>query len=141
MKTAVIVALVIILAGGAMGNYLRFNERMPEQPPQFSLIPYQTERYYGKENRFSEASYEVLKADTTTLRQYVSADGTTYGLVVAYFSSQKYGSQIHSPKHCLPGGGWKIRSLEPFNLPLPGGGSKEINPVVIADRNEMQLMF
>lgn len=141
MKTAVIIASVIILVGGVFGNYLRFSEQMPDHPPDFSMIPYTAGDYYGEERRFAEASYEVLKADTTTLRRYVDADGTIYWLFVAYFSSQKYGSQIHSPKHCLPGGGWKIQKLEPFPFPFPDGVVREINRVTIQAPGAQQVMF
>ena len=85
---------------------------MPEQGPQFDLIPFEKQEYYGTEKRFAETSYEILKADTTTLRIY---DGPSqrFWLFLAYFNSQEYGSQIHSPKHCLPGGGWQILRHEP----------------------------
>jgi len=142
MKIAVIIATVAILLGGIFGNFLRFSERMPDHPPELGKIPYSAGNYYGDERRFAEASYEVLKADTTTLRRYVDSDGTIYWLFVAYFSSQKYGSQIHSPKQCLPGGGWKIQKLEPFTFPFPNGIKKEINRVTInAPGSSQEVMF
>ncbi len=141
MKTKVVLTIIIILVGGAFGNYLRFEEQMPDQPPDFGLVPYNTEDYLGDEQRFSDVSYDVLKADTTTLRRYVGPDGQIYWLFVAYFQSQKYGSQIHSPKHCLPGGGWKIDYLEPYMLPLPGGVTKEVNRVFVRTQDTQQLMF
>lgn len=141
MRLAVAVSLTLIVLCGLFGNYLRFNTRMPDTPPSFGDIPYAANGYLGEERRFSEASYEVLNADTTTLRLYRGPDGTPLWLFVAYFPTQKYGSQIHSPKHCLPGGGWKIEKLQPFLLILPGGLSKKINRVVIAQRQKKQLMF
>jgi EpsI family protein len=62
-------------------------------------------------------------------------------LFVAYFESQKYGSQIHSPKHCLPGGGWKILNLEPFDLPLAGGDHKHVNRMIIGEGSQREVMF
>ncbi len=141
MKSAVVLSTVLIVISGLFGNYLRFNRQMPDRLPSFSSIPYNAGGYFGEERRFSEASYDVLKADTTTLRFYRASDGTPFWLFVAYFSSQKYGSQIHSPKHCLPGGGWKIERQEPFSLHFPGGVTKEINRVLITDRQKKQLMF
>jgi len=72
--------------------------------------------------------------------RYRGADGSPLWLLIAYFSSQKYGSQIHSPKHCLPGGGWKIEKLEQFRLPLPGG-YKTVNRLVITTEGRNQAMF
>ncbi len=141
MKPMVLISIIVILIGGIFGNYLRFNEQMPDQPPEFGLVPYTTDDYFGEEKRFSDLSYDVLKADTTTLRRYVGSDGAIYWLFVAYFQSQKYGSQIHSPKHCLPGGGWKIDHIESFSLPLPSGVTKEVNRVFVRTQNTQQLKF
>ncbi len=141
MKAALVISTVLIVAGGLFGNYLRFSSQVPDKPPSFGSIPYDTNGYFGQERRFSPSSYRVLQADTMTLRLYHASDGTPFWLFIAYFSSQKYGSQIHSPKLCLPGGGWKIEKQELFHLHLPGGVSKEVNRVLIAERGEKQLMF
>lgn len=141
MMRPVIIASVVLLLGGLFGNFLRFTEQAPHAPSNFSAIPLNEGDYTGEERRFSETSYDILQADTTTLRRYIGLDGDVYWLFVAYFASQKYGSQIHSPKHCLPGGGWQILRHEPFELDLPGGKSKKINRLIIADRGRQQLMF
>lgn len=141
MTKAAIIAIVLLVVGGAFGNFLRYTEAAPERPADFDVIPNETEEYDGVERRFSATSYDVLQADTTTLRRYIGPEGEVYWLFVAYFESQKYGSQIHSPKHCLPGGGWQILLHEQYVLPLPGGISKDVNRLVIADRGNRQLMI
>lgn len=141
MTRAVIVASVLLVLGGVFGNYLRFNEQAPHAPSNFSAIPLSAGGFVGEERRFSETSYDVLQADTSTLRRYMGLDGDVYWLFVAYFASQKYGSQIHSPKHCLPGGGWQILRHEPYALPLPDGQTRQINRLIIADRGRQQLML
>jgi len=141
MRGALLISTVLIIIGGLAGNYLRFSEVRPGRPADFSAITYKTGEYIGEERLFSESSYDILKADTTTLRRYVDAENTAYWLFIAYFKSQKYGSQIHSPKHCLPGGGWKIERLEPFILPLSNGTTKDVNRVFIRTQTSQQLMF
>jgi EpsI family protein len=141
MKKQVYVSLAILIFGGILGNLLRFTETKPKRGADFSVIPLQTEQYYGREYPFSDATDEVLKADLATNRGYAAADGSQYQLFVAYFGSQKYGSQIHSPKHCLPGGGWRIETIEPFKLPLPNGQSKIVNYSVISDSHNKIVMF
>ncbi len=138
---ASLIALIVILCGGLFGNYLRFVDREPNRPAEFATIPLESYGYYGDERRFAEASYDVLNADTTTLRLYRDANGVPYWLFVAYFSSQKQGSQIHSPKHCLPGGGWSIETIEPYTFHLSDGTAKEINRLVIGERRQRQIML
>ncbi|MFZ5980560.1 MAG: exosortase C-terminal domain/associated protein EpsI [Candidatus Zixiibacteriota bacterium] len=141
MKKPVIITIIVLLLGGAFANYLRYIEQAPDRPAEFGLIPYELPGYRGGEERFAEDSYDILKADTTTLRHYYDSLDNQYWLFIAYFSSQKYGSQIHSPKHCLPGGGWKIMSLEPFELKTGNGPSKTINRLLIAENDRRQLML
>ncbi|RKX26348.1 MAG: EpsI family protein [Candidatus Zixiibacteriota bacterium] len=141
MNRPVLIVSLIILIGGMVGNSLRFIKPEPNRGPSFSEIPFSSVGYVGQERRFSEASYDVLKADTTTLRQYVDEDGSSVSLFVGYFASQKFGSQIHSPKHCLPGSGWKIIHSAPYHLELPGGISKKVNRFVITEHNHRELML
>ena len=71
---------------------------------------------------------------------YVNSDGDYVGLFIAYFRDQKYGSQIHSPRHCLPGGGWVVAGLErvPFDL---GVRKITVNRMTIAHKAEVDQMF
>ena len=141
VKSKIIILTVLLLVAGAFGNYLRFSERKPDRPATFGVIPLEDNGYIGQERRFSDESYEILKADTSTLRFYMGPEDERFWLFVAYFKSQKYGSQIHSPKHCLPGGGWKIQHIEPYGLPLPDGATKQVNRLVIAEGEQRQLML
>jgi len=141
MKKPIVVISVLLIVGGVFGNYLRYIEHTPDRPANFAVIPYQEAGYSGVEERFAEESYEVLKADTTTLRKYRDSLDNPYWLFIAYFSSQKYGSQIHSPKHCLPGGGWKIIHLEPYQLSLRNQNPITINRLLIAEQDQKQLML
>lgn len=141
MKRAAVIAFVIILVGGAAGNSFRFFSANPSSGADFSAVPFDAQGYSGAEHFFDSVSYDVLKADTSTLRYYTDHDGRGYWLFVAYFESQKYGSQIHSPKHCLPGSGWRIESIGPYRFTLPGGAHRDVNRLVITDKVERQLMF
>ncbi|HUV30609.1 MAG TPA: EpsI family protein [Acidobacteriota bacterium] len=141
MRRYVLIASILIIAGGAFAWYLRYADRPPGGSPHFDEIPYARDGYTGQERRFADYSYDILQADTTTLRLYVSPEGDAYWMFVGYFQSQKYGSQIHSPRHCLPGSGWKIERLEPYRLPLPDGGHKTVNRLIIRDREQKQLML
>lgn len=49
----------------------------------------------------------VLKADDYMDRDYRDAAGAEASLFVAYYRAQHAGDAMHSPKNCLPGGGWE----------------------------------
>jgi EpsI family protein len=82
-----------------------------------------------------------LKADATTLREYVDPEGNVVWFFLAYFRSQKYGSQIHSPKHCLPGSGWNIVKKDKYHFQVGLSDSFPINLFTISNGKESELMF
>lgn len=62
----------------------------------------------------------VLKADDTINRAYVSPDGmASANLFIAYFKSQRQGVSPHSPKVCLPSSGWEPVNSEIVQVKLP----------------------
>jgi EpsI family protein len=132
----------IVVLTGILVNLLRYSEVKPQSRPHLSAIPLQLDDWQGEELRFDEATYEVLKADESLLAFFKSPQGQVW-LFIAYFESQKYGSQIHSPKHCLPGSGWKILKKEKAktNLVSLRGNKLEMNRFVISDGNSQELML
>lgn len=136
-----IIAIVILIVFGGFGTFLKGHQAVPDKSPDFSRIPLTNDAYHGSEHRFEEYAYDVLKADTTTLRMYRGNNGEIFWLFMAYFSSQKYGSQIHSPKHCLPGSGYKIQTIEPYVIDLDEKHSITVNRLLIASDRRKEIMF
>ena len=136
------VVVGLILLTGIVVNLLRYSEVRPQIQPNLSSIPLQLGSWQGGDLHFSKGTYEVLKADQTLLRYFDSPKGRIW-LFIAYFESQKYGSQIHSPKHCLPGSGWKIIKKEKVktNLVNLQGKKLEMNRFIISDGASQQLML
>lgn len=141
MKSKILIVSLVILAGGAGANLLRYSRSEPQQWAKFEVIPYEYDGYQGEERRFSEQAYQILQADTTTLRLYQSPEGQPIWLFIGYFESQKYGSQIHSPRNCLPGSGWKIANHVPYTLDLGNGRVKVVNRLIITRNQQRSLML
>lgn len=141
MKKAIYISIVVIVLGGILGNILRYNTRLPEHPADLSAIPLELDAYTGKKLQITDFETDVLKADVTTLRDYTDSSGNTINLFIAYFESQKYGSQIHSPKHCLPGGGWRIEQIMPYKVHLTDHIEREVNLSVISVGDYRALML
>jgi EpsI family protein len=63
---------------------------------------------------------------------------------VAYYSSQRKGEAIHSPRSCLPGGGWRIKELSSRALSdvlLPDNRPLTVNRAVIQKGEYRQLVY
>jgi len=63
----------------------------------------------------------VLRADETLVRDYVSTNGAERAsLFIAFFGSQATGAAPHSPKNCLPGSGWTASQSDIIQISVPG---------------------
>jgi EpsI family protein len=112
----------------------------PQREAQFEPIPLNVGQWQGRDIPIDESTAATLKATSALMRAYRHPDGTYLTLFLAYFRDQKYGSQIHSPRHCLPGGGWVVANLErvPFDL---GDKHLTVNRMIITRREQVDQMF
>jgi len=122
-------------------NLLRYSRVESKKLPGFALIPMQSGNWSGQEYFFTDQTYELIKADASTLRRYANREGKELFLFISYFKSQKYGSQIHSPKNCLPGSGWKILTREKTRIQGSPGTSLLINRLLISDGKSTEVMY
>ncbi len=63
----------------------------------------------------------VLKANDTFIGDYKMSGRLPVNLYMVYYEAQKDGAAVHSPKDCLPSGGWTIESLEEVEIPALKG--------------------
>jgi EpsI family protein len=59
---------------------------------------------------------------------------------VAYYNSQRKGESAHSPRSCIPGGGWHINVIEPRTL-IMGDRQIAVNRVVIERGDLKQVVY
>lgn len=135
-----IVLLCLMVPFAALALVMRTMVVEPDSGPDFTVVPDQVGTWRGEEVPIGEATAAVLQASNTLLRNYLHPDSGYISLFIAYFRDQKYGSQIHSPRHCLPGGGWVVSDLKhvPFDL---GESQITCNRMTITKRATVDEMF
>jgi EpsI family protein len=64
-------------------------------------------------------------------------------LHMTYYESQRARSSVHSPRACLPGGGWGVESVEQRDLDgvKVNGRPLRVNRVLMAKGNDRQLVY
>ena len=85
---------------------------------------------------------QVAGMSTYINRVYHVDRREAFGLYVGYYESQRQGKTVHSPKNCLPGGGWEPVEAKRLTLDTPSGGS-EVNRYLIANTkiNQRALVY
>ena len=89
-------------------------ERVEVTPDRADLngFPLSIKEWLGKKQRLEPIVLDSLQLDDYLLADYVdAANNRALNLYVAYYASQRKGQSAHSPRTCIPGGGWKITSI------------------------------
>lgn len=106
----------------------------------------------GIDQPIDQESRDVLGAGDFLSRLYTQPAGLSaqtsapapppmVGLFIAYFPSQRTGTTIHSPKHCLPGAGWTFESARTVPLDEPNGRSRQVGEYIIANGEQKQFVI
>ncbi|EAR59923.1 VPLPA-CTERM-specific exosortase XrtD [Neptuniibacter caesariensis] len=133
------IALTFFIGGSAL--YLAFNSelRVPERS-LFAEFPMRIDGRNVVLDSFGQDVLDILKPDDYFIGSYHNKVDNPVGLYMVYYAQQKDGSALHSPKVCIPGGGWVVEDerIEAFNL---NGGDLEVNRVVIRKGELTQLVY
>lgn len=93
-----VLAISSLTAGRSPGALARPLESIPTVINGF---------YSAGDSPINDRVLARLKADSFLVRTYRKQHSAFY-LFVAYYSTQRAGEAMHSPKNCLPGAGWEI---------------------------------
>jgi exosortase D (VPLPA-CTERM-specific) len=88
--------------------------------------------------------------DTLKLSDYLLADfrdpsgaEPPVNLYVAWYDSQRKGESVHSPRSCLPGGGWVMREFGQRDLPGVQAGARplRVNRAIVELGNQRAIVY
>ena len=114
-------------------------------PARQSLLefPLQLGAWQGVSSPMERQYLDALQLDDYVLADYSAVEKVPVNVYVAYYESPKKGRSSHSPKQCIPGGGWEIMSFEPLQLDRAPGmsGGLDANRVVIQKGGQKQIVY
>jgi len=111
-----------------------------------AVVPSQFGPYESRDLEISEDELRVAGVTDHLLRLFEAPAGTEEAPVpwlnayVGYYDNQTRGKTIHSPKNCLPGGGWEAIASGRETLRLPGG-AVEVNRYLIQNGDERVVVL
>ncbi len=142
---AFISALVMMVSLGTFSNYLDAREEIVAPREAFLDFPMTIGAWQGRSSSLDQQFIDILRFDDYILADYQSLDNPQFpiNLYVAYYKSQQSGQSIHSPKSCIPAGGWLITSSQtiPIDVSTQTEQSFNVNEVVIQKEEARQLVL
>ena len=100
------VAAVLLLGALLVLQFRSTGEAVPIRK-SFDTFPSTVASWHERQsNNLDLETVNLLKVNDYVMRRYVDRAGRTLWLYIGYWATQRKGAQIHSPRNCLPGGGW-----------------------------------
>jgi len=117
-------------------------EIVPARQPLLNF-PMQVQQWQGNTFPLEREYIDALRFDDYVLADYHIAGGSSVNFYVAYYASQRKGQSAHSPRTCIPGGGWEITSLRTMEAPTNDAAtaSLHVNRLVIQKADAKQIVY
>jgi EpsI family protein len=138
-------ALILALGVLLVSNGDREQFALPLRTPLESSIPSDLLGFAGSDVEVSPEEQAVAGMTSFVLRNYTRANGTegsaaAFSVYVGYYEKQSQGKTIHSPRNCLPGGGWEplVSAREQITTPA---GAIPVNRYLIGNGGAKALVL
>jgi exosortase D (VPLPA-CTERM-specific) len=139
-----IVSIVILLVGAAGSVALSQRTESLLDRKSFAAFPMRIGEWQGHRVPMDKSVIYAIKVDDWLMTNYVRPDQKSFvNFYVAYYASQRKGASAHSPKSCIPGGGWTIENVETQVIPgvLSTGDEFVVNRAVITKGKITQIVY
>lgn len=144
------IAMAPVLAGGALlilatltAPHVVPREFPPPARQSLLEFPLQLGAWQGVSSPMERQYLDALQLDDYVLADYSVIENVPVNVYVAYYESPKKGRSSHSPRQCIPGGGWEISSFEPLRLDRTSAMTAplDVNRVVIQKDGQKQIVY
>lgn len=138
----VVISCVLLLGALAVLHFRSSGEAVPIRK-SLDLFPGVVGDWQGRQDTVLEP-YIVnqLKVNDYLMRRYVHPSGQILWLYIGYWATQRKGADFHSPKNCLPAGGWEPVEAARIIIALPAPyGSIAVNRYLIQKDRKLQVVL
>ncbi|MET0065940.1 MAG: VPLPA-CTERM-specific exosortase XrtD [Candidatus Thiodiazotropha sp.] len=135
-----IMASVVLIAICSL--YVKSQEEIIPDRRDFGSFPSVFNGWRGDSDILEDVYLKSLKLDDYLIGDYYKK-GTQVNFYTAYYASQQAGSAAHSPRSCIPGGGWeidKVTQVKVLGLQV-NGHTLIVNRLVIKKGDVRQLVY
>jgi exosortase D (VPLPA-CTERM-specific) len=139
--------LVVGAAGGVLALSLVLGVTIstdsltvPERAP-FSRLPDEFPEMTANIRPIDPTIAEVINADDTIIFDLSAPEVAPVNLYLAYLETRGDRRSWHSPRQCIPGGGWQIADHQIREMTTPSGKILNYNRLIIQNRDQRELVY
>ncbi|MGH7460219.1 MAG: exosortase C-terminal domain/associated protein EpsI [Pseudomonas sp.] len=132
---------MVLAIGCVLSLGLRPQLEMPLRRQLGLAVPNEIGEHTGSDHKITDGERAVSGVTDYLLRSYQnSADSAAYSIYVGYYDRQTRGRTIHSPRNCLPGGGWEALASTSAQI-ATAAGVVSVNRYLLQRDNERALVL
>ena len=136
------VATAVITAAAIASFALKPAEEITPARRDFGSFPLQLGPWSGHRAILDGVYLDSLQLDDYLLADYQDTAGDVVNFYSAYYATQHGTRRAHSPRNCIPGGGWAIAHMDRRAEPIgPGGGSIPVKRAVISLGDQREIVY
>ena len=138
---------LILWVGVALTSGVRSQRAMELRRPLGETVPTEIAGATGTEQEVSAEEARVAGFTDYLLRTYIASPedaGTeeyAFSVYVGFYDSQTQGKTIHSPKNCLPGGGWEALQSSVATVAVANDRRETVNRYLLQRQQEQALVL
>jgi len=133
--------VVVLLATMTTSTIITFRTELIPLRETLTQFPLGLGDWSAREYRLPQETESVAGASEYYFGDFSSRSEGYVNLYISFYESQLKGQIPHSPKVCIPGGGWRIEDARKAHLINRNGESFEVTRLVIAKGEHKQLTY
>ena len=133
---ALVISIAFLLGALIASDFVDNREEEYPEHTSFVNFPTQLGQWEGRHERMEQDVIDKLKMTDYLFLNYANAKNERINLYVAYYQTQRKGISPHSPRVCIPGGGWEIADLQRVTV-----NGHRANRVIIKKGLQRQLVY
>ena len=134
------ISCAVLLAAAVYLQVFTHGERIPSHRA-LDTFPLRLGMWKAAETvKLDDDILEVLKPSDYLVRRYQDDSGRAVWLYIGYWQTQRKGAEIHSPKNCLPGGGWEPLEAKRLRIDV-GNEGIEVNRYVLQKGTDSMMVL
>jgi exosortase D (VPLPA-CTERM-specific) len=143
IPTTFLAASLLLVCFVAVTTLLPRHAEIYPHRASFLQYPMQLGDWRGRSSSLDGIYSDALKLDDYLLADYVASGAYPVNLYIAFYNSQRKGEAVHSPRSCLPGGGWQMHD---FGQRVLGGVAIDgaplrVNRALIEQGDQRELVY
>lgn len=139
-RTPIIAGVAIVLLASVSTLSLHHRDEVIPQRESFASYPLQINGWVGRTYEFKNGENEILKLKDYFLANFNKAN-TNIDVYLGYTDSQRAGFVPHSPKACIPGGGWEITDTHLKTITVDSKTTFQATRMLISKGDSKQIIY